>query len=83
MDKLSQEEREKWHHLIAEKLQDKYDYDLVNKKLDECENGWKSCPKDLTQRIEVKFFKKPPSNAKELINFEDGDDPVRRPGAGA
>ena len=60
MNKLLPEEREKWHHLLSEKLGDGYDFDLINKKLDECEKGWGHAPKTMEDRIQAKFFKKPP-----------------------
>lgn len=79
---LSKEEREYWHSIILERLGDKYDVDLVNKKITECSNGWNHAPNRFDERIERKFFRKPPSSDKLVnknLSFKDtGYDPIFR-----
>lgn len=76
-DILTQEERSSWHTTLKDRLGDKYDEDLVDKKLDECSKGWERAPKTFEQRVDRKFFHKPPIRKKvepKEVNVED--DPI-------
>lgn len=74
---LSADDRQYWHEYLKEKLGDKYDIDLVNKKLTECSNGWNHAPGKFDQRIERKFFHKPPpkmSHSQKLETINNIED---------
>lgn len=80
---ISEEERAMWHQTLESRLDHDYDYDVVEKKIQECEEGWEKAPKTFEQRIERKFFHRPPSRSSNKIERidldsldEDLDDPL-------
>jgi hypothetical protein len=71
---ISEEDRDMWHQTIEDRLGDDYNFDVVEKKINECIDGWEKSPKTFEQRIERKFFHRPPSRTVTTTSVVDGQE---------